>query len=137
MLFRLHALYLRYTARHADRLGGFALPKDRRKSTNAPRDGASNCTEQILGPVNSTPSGALRAVGFGPLFTSTISRFSMLDNRACSASVVAFSPIASSPVVVVCVVLNPIQEIGGIEVKVVGLDDIGAAVSDVQRPTIA
>jgi GT2 family glycosyltransferase len=32
VLFRLHALYLRYTARHADRLGGFALPKDRRRS---------------------------------------------------------------------------------------------------------
>lgn len=31
MLFRLHALYLRYTAHHADRLGGFSLPRDRRR----------------------------------------------------------------------------------------------------------
>ena len=31
MLFRLHALYLRYIAHHADRLGGFSLPRDRRR----------------------------------------------------------------------------------------------------------
>ena len=31
MLFRLHALYLRYVARHADRLGGFSLPRDGRR----------------------------------------------------------------------------------------------------------
>lgn len=31
MLTRLHALYLRYTAHHADRLGGFSLPRDRRR----------------------------------------------------------------------------------------------------------
>jgi GT2 family glycosyltransferase/glycosyltransferase involved in cell wall biosynthesis len=30
LLFRFYALYLRYTARHADRLGGFSLPRDRR-----------------------------------------------------------------------------------------------------------
>ena len=30
MFFRLYALYKRYTARHADRLGGFSLPRDRR-----------------------------------------------------------------------------------------------------------
>ncbi len=29
MLFRLYALYLRYVAHHADRLGGFSLPRDR------------------------------------------------------------------------------------------------------------
>lgn len=31
MLFRLHALYLRYIAHHANRLGGFSLPRDRRR----------------------------------------------------------------------------------------------------------
>ncbi|PWK60110.1 glycosyltransferase [Roseicyclus mahoneyensis] len=31
MLFRLHALYLRYVAHHADRLGGFSLPRERRR----------------------------------------------------------------------------------------------------------
>lgn len=31
MLFRLHALYLRYIAHHADRLGGFTLSRDRRR----------------------------------------------------------------------------------------------------------
>ena len=32
MFYRLHALYLRYTARHADRLGGFSLPRQRRRA---------------------------------------------------------------------------------------------------------
>jgi GT2 family glycosyltransferase len=31
VLFRLHALYLRYAARHADRLGGFSLPRAGRR----------------------------------------------------------------------------------------------------------
>ncbi len=31
MLFRLHALYLRYITHHTDRLGGFSLPRDRRR----------------------------------------------------------------------------------------------------------
>ncbi len=31
MFFRLHALYLRYVAHHADRLGGFSLPRQKRR----------------------------------------------------------------------------------------------------------
>lgn len=50
MLFRLRALYLRYAAHHADRLGGFSLPRDQgRKSGHVERVVRARGATRVIG----------------------------------------------------------------------------------------